>query len=667
MKHTNLRGPWRSILLLVLYLGLGSQAFSEVILLPESLKKMNFINLYEVEAKVKLHPLSQWRLLEIEKKYMECLRRAPTLFNKHKKIQGWIITIWSQCLIKEFETKKDIKSLRAFLNLLERNQDLMDKGPWRSSLTTQVQKIFLAVIHFEEPKKVAKLLPQIKSIIYNRFSLWGPDLKKWAQLQTEQDLPQLAAKDKQVESTVFEDLIVINKKDKLTSLEPILKKQNIDSYKIDKENLLELLNQSYRKMEYEAIIDVADVLEKYFLFSQSYVQYLMMVGRSHHFTGNYEPALSYFQKVIESFPESEELQEALFRSGLVSLRQKDYPAAKKFFETLYSLKKDKYDITGRYWWLKALELTQDKRLQQEKKSFIFEYPYSYFGIKMQSESPDSKMDVFNENIKLPSTKWVLHGENEQSWFRFKELSERGWLLEAQSEIQSIPVPTNPVSLYYYSLLLSKAYQHPLAVRLMNQLLEATHDIRNLQMIKSIYPLTYYQKIKSESDKYKINPILIMSLIRQESSFGLRALSSSQAAGLMQMIQPTAMEVAAKLKLKIQFPEDLYRPEINIPMGTYYYSEVLRDFNFHVPLALASYNAGPHRIKTFINLREETKKLLIEKQMDWESELWIDELPWAETTGYVKSILRNALIYQRIQGQSLNYKPDFWRDFVLISQ
>ncbi|MCB0368238.1 MAG: lytic transglycosylase domain-containing protein [Bdellovibrionales bacterium] len=240
------------------------------------------------------------------------------------------------------------------------------------------------------------------------------------------------------------------------------------------------------------------------------------------------------------------------------------------------------------------------------------------------------------------------------------------MLEAQVELKSLPIPSNPVNLYYFSILLSKAYQHPLSVRIMNQLLEATHDIRNLEMLKSIYPLTYSNRIKVEAKKYGIDSVLIMSLIRQESAFGLKALSTSQAAGLMQMIQPTAMEVAERLKLKIQFPEDLYRPEVNIPMGTFYYSDILKDFNGHVPLALASYNAGPHKIKTFLSLRDETKNLAQKASFDWQDDLWVDELPWAETTGYVKSILRNTLIYELIEGKKLSSKPDFWRDFVVIN-
>lgn len=645
----------------------ASLSRAEELNFPADVNKFHFINLYELEAKSKLHPLSSFRLLEIEKKYSDCLKKAPTLFQKNKLLQGWILTVWSQCQNKEFESKKDYKSLNAFLSTLDKNQDLLDKGAWKSTLQNQAQKILLAAVNDENKKRHRDVESKIKHLVFNKFSLWGPELKKWAQGQTENNLPSLNPKEKKEVSSTFEETLPVNKKEKLTSLDPILKGQSLDNFRIDREILMELLNQTYRKMEYQNLIQVSDAVEKYFIYSQSYPNFLVMLGRSYHFTGQYEKALKIFQKIIVDYADAEEFQESLFRSGLVSFRLGKFSEAKKFLETLYSLKKDKYDITGRYWWIKSLELTSDKRFAQEKKNFIFEYPYSYFGIKLQSESDENKPDVFKEDVKLPNSKWELLGEVEQSWQRFKELSQRGWVLEAQAEVQSIPAPTNPVNIYYYSLLLAKSYQHPLSVKLMNQLLESTHDIRSLEMLKSIYPLTYSQKIKQESEKYKINPVLIMSLIRQESSFGLKALSSSQAAGLMQMIQPTAMEVAGKLKMKIQFPEDLYRPEINIPMGTFYYSDVLKDFNMHVPLALAGYNAGPHKIKSFIALREETKKIPTEKLSDWESEIWIDELPWGETTGYVKSILRNTLIYQLLQGKALKSQPDFWRDFIVLNQ
>lgn len=640
---------------------------AEVLEFPRDLNHIKFLNLYELESKKKLHPLSAWRILEIERNYSECLKKAPSLFQKNKKLQGWIMAVWAQCQLKELEIQKDLKFFNSFLSTLEKNQELLDSGPWKNSLQSLSQKIFLWIINSEDKTKSEFFYPRIKNFIFNKYVSFNGELKKWAHNQTEKEFPGLNPKAKKEEKFNSENIIPLKAKEKLLNLDPFLKNQNIDSFKVDKEVLMELLNQSYKKMEYLNLIQVSSQIDKYIQFSHSYPNFLLMLGRSHQFTGGYEQAIYYFQKIINDYAEADETQEALFRSGLVYMRLKNYKEAKRFFETLNSLKLDRYDITGRYWWLKSLELTDDPRFLSEKKSFVFDYPYSYYGLKLQIGAEEETSSVFKDVSKIPNSKWEVLGEVEQGWNRFRELSQRGWLIEAQSEAANIPVPTNPVNIYYFSVLMSKAFQHPLSVKLMNQLLEHTHDIRNIEMLKSIYPLTYSQKIKIESEKYKINPVLIMSLIRQESAFGLRALSSSQAAGLMQMIQPTALEVAGKLKLKIQFPEDLYRPEINIPMGVFYYGEVLKEFNNHVPLALAGYNAGPHKIKIFVSLRDETRKIMNEKLDALSSDLWIDEMPWSETTGYVKSILRNSLIYQLIQGKSLSKEPDFWRDLVVITQ
>ncbi|MCK6598007.1 MAG: transglycosylase SLT domain-containing protein [Bdellovibrionaceae bacterium] len=688
--------------------------YAEAVVLnfPKDLEGMKFTNLYELNVSekinkketAKLHPLSHWRFLEINKQYDECLSKAPSFFQKNKTIQGWIMVVWSQCQVKSIENKKYDK-LGVFLTNLDKNSNLLEKGPWKNSLVNQTQKIILMFINNEKGSDfhLQQLLPEMKKFIFKTFSVWNNEVKKWAQGQLEKEFPSLnpirndknivlkqatgqvsnelsnltiesnvkaeealSVDSKSGDNFVIENLLILNKKDKLTNLEPFLKKLSIDKFKVDRETLFDLLNKTYRKMEYGQIIQLSNDLDKYFQYSQNYPNFLIMVARSYHYIGDYSRALSTYKRIIDDFSESDELQEALFNSGLVQLRQKNFFEAKKYFETLYSLKKDKYDITGRYWWLKTLELTGDKRLLDEKNKFVHAYPYSYFGVKIQLEENKKSLDLFSAESKLPHSQWELMGELEANWFRFKELSERGWILEAQQELQNFTLPTNPLNQYYFTQILAKASQHPLVVRVMNQLLETSQDIRSEEMIRSMYPMTYFQKINSEALKYKLDPFLIMSLIRQESSFGLKALSTSNAAGLMQMIQPTALEVASKLKLKIQFPEDLYKPDVNIPMGTYYYSEVLKDFKMHIPLALASYNAGPHKIKSFLALRSETKNLMTEyeKLNDWENEIWIEELPWAETTGYVKSILRNSLVYRLLQGKPVVYKYDFWREFLL---
>ena len=54
----------------------------------------------------------------------------------------------------------------------------------------------------------------------------------------------------------------------------------------------------------------------------------------------------------------------------------------------------------------------------------------------------------------------------------------------------------------------------------------------------------------------LDPLLLFSLVRQESLFGISAVSSANAHGLMQLIPSTAEEVAGRLGLTCLGEEDL---------------------------------------------------------------------------------------------------------------
>ncbi|MNS96722.1 Soluble lytic murein transglycosylase precursor [compost metagenome] len=130
-----------------------------------------------------------------------------------------------------------------------------------------------------------------------------------------------------------------------------------------------------------------------------------------------------------------------------------------------------------------------------------------------------------------------------------------------------------------------------------------------------------------------------------------------------MIPPTAQEVAKKLGLKIEIPGDMFRPEVNIPMGSYYLSSVMDQFKGQVPLALASYNAGPYRMKLWLDSRPETSALREKNSSAPLDEIWFDELPWNETSFYVKAILRNVMIYRLIDRGPYELNPVLWQDLL----
>lgn len=116
-------------------------------------------------------------------------------------------------------------------------------------------------------------------------------------------------------------------------------------------------------------------------------------------------------------------------------------------------------------------------------------------------------------------------------------------------------------------------------------------------------------MKSGPSKYNLDPAFILAIIRQESSFNPKARSKVGAIGLMQIMPQFAGSEVLKAvtgKSDHPTPEFLYNPAQNIMIGSTYL-QLLRDEYFpsvkedekRMYLMTASYNWGPHRIKTAI--------------------------------------------------------------------
>lgn len=155
----------------------------------------------------------------------------------------------------------------------------------------------------------------------------------------------------------------------------------------------------------------------------------------------------------------------------------------------------------------------------------------------------------------------------------------------------------------------------------------------------LFPLPYIESAIQFSQQRQLNPCLVMGLIRQESRFERKIESSAGALGLMQVMPATGKWVAEKIQLK---DYKLTNPSDNINLGTWYLAHTHEEYNNNTLLAVASYNAGPGNVSSWIS-----------KYGFSDADGFIEKIPFAETKGYVESVLENYWNYLRLYNPEIN--------------
>jgi soluble lytic murein transglycosylase len=102
-------------------------------------------------------------------------------------------------------------------------------------------------------------------------------------------------------------------------------------------------------------------------------------------------------------------------------------------------------------------------------------------------------------------------------------------------------------------------------------------------------------IQEESKKYSLDPMLVLAVIKVESSFRHLAVSPVGARGLMQIRPFVANALASEVDLKTwNGIASLDDPVLNIKIGVFYLNRLKKRFR-DMKLALTAYNWGPTRI------------------------------------------------------------------------
>jgi len=160
----------------------------------------------------------------------------------------------------------------------------------------------------------------------------------------------------------------------------------------------------------------------------------------------------------------------------------------------------------------------------------------------------------------------------------------------------------------------------------------------IELLRVLFPVSYWSQIKHYSAEHQLDPYLMAALILQESNFTADIKSPANAYGLMQVVPATGRQYARMLKLPRKFSISmLTTADTNLKMGTAYFADLVRQYG-GVHYALATYNAGPGRI-----VRWKAAKPGLD------ADEFIDDIPFPETQNYVKRILGTAEDYRHLYG------------------
>jgi soluble lytic murein transglycosylase len=159
-----------------------------------------------------------------------------------------------------------------------------------------------------------------------------------------------------------------------------------------------------------------------------------------------------------------------------------------------------------------------------------------------------------------------------------------------------------------------------------------------------YPLLFENAVVREAGRQRVDPGVILGVIRQESAFDALAQSAAGARGLMQIMPSTGQDIARSFGERLPSAARLHDAEVNLRYGTHFLRDLLDRFEGNLALAAAAYNAGSTRVRRWAPSGRPLP-----------ADVWMEQIPFRETRHYVMTVLANAVIYQQRRSSG-----DDWR-------
>jgi soluble lytic murein transglycosylase len=336
--------------------------------------------------------------------------------------------------------------------------------------------------------------------------------------------------------------------------------------------------------------------------------------------------------IVRQFPASRAAGIARFRAAMISLIAGDQRSAASELDSLLQRTPEGGEaLAAGYWSGKAYASLGDTLHARERwRAVIAKDPLNYYAVMSARKLDTAVIAPDRSTAAYPALPAV-----DSAIDRVAILKDVGMDAEAELENSRLfrSAGESPQRLLATAYAFAGTDQAERSIALGKRALD--QGGRTPQSLRLYFPVVARETLIASARENGLDPILVASLIRQESLWNPRALSGAGARGLMQLLPSVGKTVAASKGISPWDPALLYQPAINIELGTAHLGGLAKRYP-NVVRVLAAYNAGESRVAKWAGKRGAE-----------DPEIFTERIPFVETRDYVRIILRNRAYYDAL--------------------
>ncbi len=394
-------------------------------------------------------------------------------------------------------------------------------------------------------------------------------------------------------------------------------------------------------------------LEQRFPTSRWTAEALFSAGNMALVTNDMPSAVQYYGDLAQRFPDSAMASTSHWHAAWLTYRLGDKKTAARLFDEQIERYPDDTHISAALYWRGVVYQEFDKDPASAAACYqklVHSYSQYYYA-QLAKQRLDSLGTVEPATLpqlahlgepKVPDLTTDIP-EDDVHVERAKLLANAGLNQYIVSEIGDSP-DSSTWSAYAEAQLYSSYGENWRAMRVLKQKLQSYFALPMDAIPRPywdlLFPQPYWPVLQSDSQQQGLDPFLVASLIRQESEFNPTVISYANAWGLMQLLPRVGSALARQQHVRPYRTEFLLIPQVNLKLGTVYFKQLMDEFNGQPEYALAAYNAGDDRVKTW--LANGPYGSLPE---------FVESIPFTQTREYVEAIMRNREMYRRLYSPS----------------